>query len=596
MTDCMKTVLNKTQKLQTGLKSVLDYSEERFMNLSQDLQAVYLDTKSLADLTTETIKKITEKTGDHSFADIEQMIQSSLEEFRNNKNEAEESLTSLLESSSHLGRLHSLSSVIRRLAKNLNIISINIGVESSRSNSYDYIKSFSNEIKSLSFMVTDTADEIRDNSESANSIQMKTYNEIRGKLKQSTSVKANANQEIKTSLAGINELIDTSAGKLDDAGEHLNRINLLVDQVIEAIQFHDISRQQIEHILDAVAAINSQCCSDVNKEDNEKKATEVFASFRLQSAQINQVVQQFDDIQAKISNAFHELNNEIHMVVSSLSYLNENQGYSRDPFSSLKDNLSKISTLLAADHEINSHVTERINESSDLINGFSKHTEKIKDIGFDLHIKAINAVILSMKLGQDGKALAVLAQEVTKISLESDKFVEEVADILQTISELGKSLISSSANLKHDNINIIENYEKSILFVDDIQNNLTRESAITNDNSLELKNKIAEIGSELSFLEELKNSLTSFADDMNESVNELIELYPELNNAAVENDSMSGIYTMDIEREIHRQIYSENDIESTGTENGTEPDDDSQKGTSPAENSEDDFGDNIELF
>ncbi len=596
MTDCMETVFGKTQKLQTGLKSVLDYSEEMFLKLSQDLQSVYLDTKSLADLITATIKKITEKTGDHSFADIEQMIQDSLEGFQNNRSETEQSLSSLLDSSRHLGRLHSMSSVIRRLAKNLNIIAINIGVESSRSNSYDYIKSFSNEIKSLSFMVTDTADEIRDNSESANSIQLNTYNEISGKLEQSTNVKANANQEIETSLNGINELINTSAKNLDDAGGHLNRINLLVDQVIESIQFHDISRQQIEHILDAVKAINSKCGSCTEEDDYEKNAADVFASFRLQSAQINQVVQQFDDIQAKISDAFYEINDEIHRVVSSLAYLNGNQGYSRDPFSSLKDNLSKISSLLAADHEINSNVTERINESSDLINGFSKHMKKIKDIGFDLHIKAINAVILSMKLGQDGKALAVLAQEVTKISNESDKFVEEVADILQSISELGESLISSSANLKHDNINIIENYEKSILFVDDIQNNLTKESAFSNETSLKLKNKITEIGTELAFLEDLKNSLNSFADEMNESVNELIELYPELKNATVENDSMSGIYTMDIEREIHKQIYSENETEKTGTENGTEPDNDYGEDTSPAESSEDDFGDNIELF
>ena len=595
----LKDIFSRINRLPSDIETVLTDSENHFLKLSQNLQTVYVDTESLTSLTEQAVKAITEETDEYSLSKVKHLARISLDEFDSNSNETENSLTNIKNSIRYLDRLYRMSTALKRLARSLNIISINVGVESSRSDGFNNISSFSKEIKTLAALVSETTVDLRDSSESADLIQTATHNEVNKRLKQALNLKTVAHAAVENSLKEIECLIDMSREVFDKTGIHLKNIDSGINKIIEAIQYHDISRQQIEHVRTAIEDIitifdHSPFSSPKQGEDIAGKT---IASLHIQIAQTKQVISELEDIEQKISHAFFEIDTEIHTVVSEISGLNSNSGMNENPFSVLGKNLLKISDLMARDNEIKIFISDSIKSSYELINGLSKYLKRIEDIGVDLHIKAMNAVILSMRLGSDGKALAVLAQEVTRISEESNKFVSEVSDILKAIAVLGEELLAAPGNPGNIDKSIFNEFDLGVEFITGTQDLLSDKSESANKYSFCLKNKISQITSDLSFLDKTKSSLHSCTHEMENIIKNLRDHFTDLDiNTSADHDSISVSYTMDIERKIHDQVNDDFNVDLKNAEKNSYG---IASDTSPSVTPDNDdgmLGDNIEFF
>jgi len=228
------------------------------------------------------------------------------------------------------------------------------------------------------------------------------------------------------------------------------------------------------------------------------------------------------------------------------------------------------------------HIDEAMKETSSSASNLSEYLSSMQDISTDLHIKSINALVMSKKLGSNGVTLSVLAQYVTEVSKGSDDFVNEVIDILKSIQASANDL-----NVISSRINDGSDYGgrkdatlgDGIGAISRIYDRFLNNAESSRQGSIFLKKKISKVESDLSFLDEMRENLEDCLKKMNEMV---IELKPFSSYGQKTKADLAGLqsrYTMEIERGIHQR--------SIGKEKGI---------IEERQAGESEMGDNVELF
>ena len=163
---------------------------------------------------------------------------------------------------------------------------------------------------------------------------------------------------------------------------------------------------------------------------------------------------------------------------------------------------------------------------------------------------------MAVELGQGGSAFGILAQDVTEISKESNKFATEVIGILRSISEKANTLSCLSSGKAGDKKGDIQaDEDDSILSVidqiSDAYRGFRENSSGAHSNSRALKERISRVESGLSFLEELVERLNKGLKGL-ENITQLLGPVKIRGNGSEGNlDHISKRYTMKIERDIH---------------------------------------------
>jgi methyl-accepting chemotaxis protein len=103
--------------------------------------------------------------------------------------------------------------------------------------------------------------------------------------------------------------------------------------------------------------------------------------------------------------------------------------------------------------EIAEMIDSNLKQSAETAHHMAGQLNQMNDISSNLHINAINALIMSKRLGSNGKTLSVLAEDVTEVSLESNEFVLDVVEILKAIEDLSSNFSGVSIQEEAGNDN-----------------------------------------------------------------------------------------------------------------------------------------------
>jgi hypothetical protein len=196
-------------------------------------------------------------------------------------------------------------------------------------------------------------------------------------------------------------------------------------------------------------------------------------------------------------------------------------------------------------------INRALKESAETAESMSAHLTQMEDISMDLHIKAINALIMSKRLGADGKTLSVLAEDVTEVSLDSNKFVIDVVEILKTIGGLATKLACMS---DHDNSDLANTNNSGIKMLASLYDDFINKTAYSFDLSKGLKNRILSIESDLEYLKEMESSISLYERDITRLMEEIKPHLANDHQTRKEVEYIRERYTMAIERGIHNRV------------------------------------------
>jgi len=287
-------LLNKTPLLISGLKTHLESiskdSESRFIKLGQDLQDVYSDAEGLSRSAIDTAGLINGESDDNLLSNIGNFAKESLDKLESFRSGVSDIFPRFESCLTYMKKLNEICPGIIKIAKTLNMVAFNISTESCRTKtSEDMFGIFVKEIKELVKRVDDISHRIKNDTENSKSTQENEFKNILNRMDQLEETSDHARDMVSENLRRIDEVMNLSLDALHESETHSQKISGMVGEIVMAIQFHDIARQQIEHVIDGfndlVAAIRGGNPLTDSEEDNLNMLGKAYYMLNLQTMQ-----------------------------------------------------------------------------------------------------------------------------------------------------------------------------------------------------------------------------------------------------------------------------------------------------------------------
>ena len=425
---------------------------------------------------------------------------------------------------------------------------------------------------------------------------VKTINAVRTKNKELEKAQQEHTSEIEDntskSIEMLKEKYELSSQKSGTISENFEFAQKKIGEIVTSIQFHDITRQQIENVIEIIELLVKRL--EENKNENDEYTESIYT-----------VINTVSKVQkAQLENSKRELNTAIESILLNLdgvveniervsidaSELLQNDTNSYTPFiENIKNDLTKVINSLNSNEEVSSQLSDSIMGVEDTLRELTGFVNEINSIGSEIELISLNANIKAAHIGQEGAALGVLAKEIQKLSIDAIKqtasVIENLTEINTLSDDLHKMIVKNNEDKESSN-------ELKI-----IQTNINKTIAELNSLIADGSEQLEDINNATSFLQsEISTTVgnVTIHSEMNGRVNNIITLFDELidtsepytEQAYMDDPILQELnkgYTMEEQRKIHSMISSsENDVELF---------DDNEANAGNTE-----FGDNVELF
>lgn len=585
------------------LKQSIQGSETRFLELGEGLQSLNSDANGLGELTRQAIHVVGGDSDQGLLSHISAMARGALEQLTACHDQIRRNLEQVESGASSLEKLVAICGAIEKTGLSLNVVSVNFAVESSRSaESSQMFSVFVKEIRQLADKIVDIARSIIDDSHRTRVHQLSAHRQIGRNLGELKSLNQQAEKAVQQTIGKIQEIMGSSLEAMERVGNYSQAIARQVSEIVVAIQFQDITRQQIEHIVsaldDAMALCEKGAQTDPASQDFRLIAGQVHTIIRLQSAQLQEVVKEIQEAREQSEKAFAHLGRQVEWLMEDISALRVGQRDDdriEEAFLSLKSDIEQLNTLLDQGYFMEQQIRQISERVSHTASQLSRHIEQVRHISIDLHLKALNAIVKTEHLGDQGLALEVLAQEVNQIARQSDQEVEKVVAVLEAIVSVSTRLEHSFEESEHHGPSLETGGEA----IEQSYARFKSDTAEAMKRSRALRNAITHTEKELAFMPDLCQRLQRDLAWLEELARPLdLCSRQELEAAGYEFEELIRRYTMDRERDLHARAIIPADMQNGVTLFEEQSDSDSQSHPSaPSDGAEEgELGDNVELF
>ncbi len=576
------------------LDSISAISEQQFSKISGNLQIYYSKSKEISEKGSDVVLLL---SGDQYNNNVENLQKT----YNNIFDSIDKSQKKFDASEAFFNEIIKTINVVaedvlgfKRLVKYLHIQGISTRIESSRLGGDD--KGFNNlaeNVENLSIVISDKSNKFRVETESlTNLIKNVQYEDINIKRAQQENSKTILNSA-KTSL---NLLIDKnrqSSVKYEIIYSNFQEIQGNIGTLVTSVQFHDITRQQFQHVHSAfqnlITKISSAASSGFT--GPEQLLNTIYDICKIQYEQLKHSRNELFSATKEIIDNLTSINENIFNMTQEISgLLDDNGNYNQSFFENIKQGLKNVSTSLSSSSNLGLNFSNSTHKVINTIDSLAGFINEIGEIGSEIELISLNANIKAVHLGEEGVTLAVIAGEIQKLSIDARKETDLVIQKILKVNEFSKSFDDSLNQNSNESV-------ESKKIIEEFNNILNSLNAIIGDaaSGLTIIQKSAK-----RLLEDLNLTIKSITvhteteKKINQILNQLegiIEKSKSLAGTKFNNNAelsdLSRNYTMQSQRDIHNSVTSEWNKTDLNTEKDN-PD--------SINRSSDEFGDNVELF
>jgi methyl-accepting chemotaxis protein len=342
------------------------------------------------------------------------------------------------------GRIKVPVTGFRKIVKRLRMLSISTKIESARFAANDNgFRNIADDVEKLSAIIDAKSTDILD----AVDLLCKAISET---LTNVSTLEAREQEQAKTMLDGaIRSFLSLSekhtfsatvAGNIMSSSEEISQS---IGEIVSLLQFHDITRQQIEHVIETF----DELCEKIGTAKDRDDVTERLRNLHINDVcklQVNQLSSARHDLVSAIEGTTANLRNvtdkAIHISREISSLIAAVDCDDSSFLARLRTDLTKIVTSLNENAEANDKLSEAVKGVAGTINDLVVFVEGIEDIGLEIELIALNARIKAAQTGEGGAALGVLAEAVRNLSDDARQQTMPVSHALTHIREIAGSL------------------------------------------------------------------------------------------------------------------------------------------------------------
>ena len=219
-----------------------------------------------------------------------------------------------------------------------------------------------------------------------------------------------------------------------------------IDGVVRSVQFHDITRQQVEHVAQALRQLGSGAGD--NPADAEALPRDAPAILALQSSQLAAAAKTF-------ASSIERMEMDLATIATRAGRMAETgralMGISADEHDSfflrMEGEFTKILEMLGSSAGAQAEVASTAARLEETIGSMRNSVAEIRGIEIMIQRIAINATIRAAHLGTAGDALNVIAEAMQYLALDSNTRTEEAAG---SIAAIGLNMRRVSGGAAYD--------------------------------------------------------------------------------------------------------------------------------------------------
>ncbi len=578
-------------KICSDLHTLAVSTEEEFLSIGAGLNDFYTRASDISKMSSSLVSSMSETELAAAMAGFRDLLDRMNHYIRETESGFQNGTEILNNIHLSIGNIYKPMAGFRKIVKTLRIFSISTKIESAQLN--DDMNGFVNiadDVEKLAELIQSRFVDIISNAESLKTSIEQTRKRVSDlEFKQGGKVKAILDNT-RTTLTLLTQKNELSSQTASSISAELEYISGNIGEIVTSMQFHDITRQQVEHVEEALHAVSNKLVNE--NQDMEKIIQETGIVCELQKAQLVNTQGKFTHAVANIMDSLGSISNNIIKICEDVKKVAGNEDETSSSFFSRIE--SGVSSMISSLKENNDAINELSATTDSLIQtvgSMSQFVSDIEEISIEIELIALNARVKAAHTGSEGAPLGVIAEAIQKLSADVRIQKTEISDELQKI-------ISNAENL-HQNINIStqeQSTETGRILTD--LNTLTERFRITNETITTLLKKIekaawglaGDINNTLSnthvndLVTRQINNVRSLLDSI---VSQALELMPGIDfRKNIETlQHMENKYTMESERAVHHSY-------TTINPNGTG----SAHTAKKSEYFEDDPGDNVELF
>ena len=392
-----------------------------------------------------------------------------------------------------------------------------------------------------------------------------------------------------SALAAMVKQHDASVDGARSLGSAGEAVSQAIGEIVTSLQSHDITRQRIEHVAEALNGVASADAGDASGNlDLMNTAADICALEKLQ----------IDHAMDFLFKSIGHIESGLRGVASGVSRMTEeaanaagSQGEDGHSFlTELEEKFGAVPDAIKAFSASSREISEVMASSAGTLADMAGFAGEIDTVGTRIKLIALNAIVKAAHMGTEGATLGVLADSIHQLSLDTCRRTDGVSRGLLAVSASADTLDSIEFDGKDNS--------EATLIGDDVAGLIERLSGL-NGRVASLLDEIGRDGRELAGeiesmaegidlhhrMEETLSGVLSRIGHASKTLESLLP--PEAISSRA--DRLQGLldrYTMEHEREVHQLLIG----------NGISPDSPEQSTALPENESSDEFGDNVELF
>jgi methyl-accepting chemotaxis protein len=422
---------------------------------------------------------------------------------------------------------------------------------------------------------------------------------ISGNLQMVRSTEEHQYADAQKILAAVGNNLETLANLNATCSATGNQVALISEQissdiaaVVASMQFHDITRQQIEHVIEALEKLQQHSCTNATPNENACPAlvAEIGDICELQTAQTRHATEQLTKATNTILDSLRDIGAKQTRI--SLELQQALMGSSGSAEASLLDSMEnemhRVTLILQncdkADHELAAAMQKVTGTITD-IGGF---VSDIEAVGSEIDLIALNAQIKAAHTGPQGAALGVLAEAIKRLSLDAVIQTEAVSSTLQAIKGITANMTDQNFLEAGDDSQQVSEMEHEaqqiIASLSAINRSLLQQLSTLASTAESLSDDINLTTSSIHVHEEIQQQTEQAVQSLEQIYAEARTLVPASTEFRENLRHMEQRYTMESERMIHEMMAARHGVKL------------SLQKQQESSGSDSEYGDNVDLF
>jgi len=418
------------------LASLGAHTEDDFLSLGNNLQSYYTRAQTMAALSHEIVELMTGEEIQTAGTDLH----SSLQELHDYLEDSSAQFSKMGTTFQHYMReISSITSGLesfQMLALNLNILGFLTRVENAHlANTNSGFSALTDDVRKLSDSIKEKASSIRASCEtisagvSAALDRAIDCDRTHNAAARTIQAKSADSERLLTERYGLSV---AAARQID---RNIAQIAGDISTIVMSLQFHDITRQQIQHVQTVLEHLHAKLREPGTP--SERQAALVGDSLELQVAQIAQSHREFVTAVNTVMENLRALAGNVDGIMSEIgqvAWVTDQDGIST--MKAIQQGFETIIDHIMVMAELQRDLNTAAQDVSAMVTHMSSFVQDINTLGLNLEFLALNARIKAAHLGEEGVALDTISGSIYELSHSTRDNTAALSDILKRLSDL----------------------------------------------------------------------------------------------------------------------------------------------------------------